>query len=61
MKKLLLLSVLFWSMTSFIQQEKPKKIIFFGDSITQAGVQPNGYITKLQEMIDKKETKPIMN
>lgn len=57
MKKLLLLSVLFWSMTSFIQQEKPKKIIFFGDSITQAGVQPKGYITQLQEMIDKKGDK----
>lgn len=57
MKKLLLLSVLFWSMTSFIQQEKPKKIIFFGDSITQAGVQPKGYISQLQEMIDKKGDK----
>lgn len=57
MKKLLLLSVLFWSMTSFIQQEKPKRIIFFGDSITQAGVQPKGYISQLQEMIDKKGDK----
>jgi len=27
------------------------KVIFFGDSITQAGVQPNGYITKLDSII----------
>lgn len=28
-----------------------KKIIFFGDSITEAGVKPGGYITMLKEMI----------
>ncbi|MDB5247525.1 MAG: lipolytic protein family [Segetibacter sp.] len=33
-----------------IKQEKTK-IIFFGDSITQAGVDPKGYITKMQEML----------
>ena len=52
MKKTLLLISLFWSMTSFIQ-EKPKKVIFFGDSITQAGVQPTGYITKIGQMLEK--------
>lgn len=26
------------------------KVIFFGDSITRAGVEPNGYITKIGEM-----------
>jgi lysophospholipase L1-like esterase len=31
-------------------QTTKKKVIFFGDSITQAGVQPNGYITKVGEM-----------
>jgi lysophospholipase L1-like esterase len=35
---------------SMIKQEKTK-IIFFGDSITQAGVDPKGYITKMQEML----------
>lgn len=30
-----------------------KKIIFFGDSITQAGVKPGGYITRIQDMINK--------
>ena len=57
MKKVLLMSFMFWMMTSFIQADKPKKIIFFGDSITQAGVQPKGYITQLQEMIEKKGEK----
>ena len=34
--------------------EPPKKIVFFGDSITQAGVNPSGYITVLKSLIDKK-------
>jgi lysophospholipase L1-like esterase len=38
------------------QSSTKKKVVFFGDSITQAGVQPNGYITKVGEMAarDKK-------
>jgi lysophospholipase L1-like esterase len=36
-------------MTSFIQP-KTKKIIFFGDSITQMGVQEGGYIQKIKEL-----------
>lgn len=56
MKKTLLLITLIWSMTSFIQ-EKPKKIIFLGDSITQAGVQPTGYITKIGQMLEKQGLK----
>jgi lysophospholipase L1-like esterase len=35
------------------QTAKKKKVIFFGDSITQAGVQPTGYITKVGEMASK--------
>ena len=31
---------------------KPKKVIFFGDSITQAGVKGNGYINLLKKEID---------
>lgn len=34
---------------SMIQEKK--KIIFFGDSITEAGVQPRGYITRISELI----------
>lgn len=38
------------------QNPTKKKVVFFGDSITQAGVQPTGYITKVGEMAtrDKK-------
>jgi len=32
---------------------EPRKIIFFGDSITQAGVQPGGYIVKIGELAAK--------
>lgn len=33
-----------------------KKIIFFGDSITQAGVNEGGYITKIQHYLNSKGT-----
>ena len=32
-------------MTSFVSQKKTR-VIFFGDSITQAGVQAGGYIVR---------------
>ena len=52
MKKQLicLLLILGTSLSSF-KKEGPKRIIFFGDSITQAGVNKTGYITKMTEMI----------
>lgn len=34
--------------------QKKQRVIFFGDSITQAGVQPTGYITKLGELLKQK-------
>lgn len=34
-------------------QVTKKKVIFFGDSITQAGVNPGGYITKVGELATK--------
>ena len=37
-----------------MHQTKPLKVIFFGDSITQAGVGPTGYITKMTEMLKSK-------
>lgn len=40
--------------SSFIMQVKKKKVIFFGDSITEAGVSPTGFITRLQEMVREK-------
>ena len=36
------------ALTAF--QYKPMKIIFFGDSITEMGVQPGGYISKLRQL-----------
>jgi lysophospholipase L1-like esterase len=45
---ILLLSL---SVTSFTTLENPKRIVFFGDSITQAGVNKTGYITKMAEML----------
>lgn len=33
--------------------QKSKRIIFFGDSITQAGVNAGGYITKMKEQLEK--------
>jgi lysophospholipase L1-like esterase len=53
MKKNLLLLLAVFMLTSYINQA-PKKIIFFGDSITQAGFGPTGYITKLKQLLEKK-------
>ena len=33
---------------------KPKRVVFFGDSITEAGAKPGGYIVKLSEALTKK-------
>ncbi len=49
----LLFSVLFLTAVSMVNQ-KPKRIVFFGDSITQAGVSPNGFITKIGEALKQK-------
>lgn len=32
---------------------KPTRVVFFGDSITQAGVQPGGYITRIGDLLKK--------
>ncbi len=37
-------------------KQKKTRIVFFGDSITQAGVNPGGYITRMQEAIQKNGT-----
>lgn len=36
-------------LTAFVQQNKTK-VLFFGDSITQAGVNPGGYIMRIDSM-----------
>lgn len=36
---------------------KPLKIVFFGDSITQQGVNPGGYLDKMKKMLEAKGIK----
>lgn len=50
MKKVILSFTLIVLMCS-MQIQKPVKVIFFGDSITRAGVNPGGYITLMQEAL----------
>ena len=40
-------------MCGFTFQEK-KRVVFFGDSITEAGVKPGGYITVLNDLLKQK-------
>jgi len=39
------------------QQDQATRIVFLGDSITQAGVNPGGYIVKMGEILEKKGLK----
>jgi isoamyl acetate esterase len=58
MKQLLLLTTAIILMSMNYKKDKKRKIVFFGDSITQMGVNKNGYIDVLQGRIDaKKESK----
>ncbi|MEO6456381.1 MAG: GDSL-type esterase/lipase family protein [Ginsengibacter sp.] len=40
---------------SSVFMQKKTKILFFGDSITQAGVSPQGFITKLNKVLNDKK------
>jgi lysophospholipase L1-like esterase len=52
MKRIILLAIIVTLSMAFINQKK-QKIIFFGDSITQAGVNPGGYIMRIDSMCKK--------
>ncbi|HUI09098.1 MAG TPA: GDSL-type esterase/lipase family protein [Bacteroidota bacterium] len=39
--------------TSVMMSPPPLRVVFFGDSITEAGVGPTGYITQLREMLPR--------
>jgi lysophospholipase L1-like esterase len=53
--KFIFLSIILTTMfSSFIIMQTKKKVIFFGDSITQAGVKPGGYIDLLNSMLTSK-------
>ena len=54
MKNILAIAFALVLLCSFSHQQK-KRIVFFGDSITQAGVQPNGYITRFAQLLDEKK------
>jgi lysophospholipase L1-like esterase len=53
MKKLAAFILFFPLIFAFTSPVKKIRIVFFGDSITQAGVQPNGYIVMLDSIIKK--------
>jgi lysophospholipase L1-like esterase len=55
MKKLkyILCAFVLIALTSFTTTMQKKKIIFFGDSITEAAVNPEGYIVKIGELATK--------
>lgn len=50
-KILSIICLLSMSLSSYKTLENPTRIVFFGDSITQAGVGKTGYITKMAEML----------
>ena len=56
MKKVLLFATIVIA-TGFVTMQQKKKIVFFGDSITQAGVGPKGYISKIGEKLGAKGLK----
>ena len=53
-KKILVAACAFFSLSAFNAQQKKQHIIFFGDSITEAAVKPNGFITRMNEMLKQK-------
>lgn len=50
--RVILLLIICISVMSMAKQKKTR-IVFFGDSITQAGVGPTGYITKMKKMLEE--------
>lgn len=54
MKKTVIAAIAFCMLVSFTSLQKKQRIVFFGDSITEAGVKPTGFITKLGAMLKEK-------
>ncbi|MDF2190202.1 SGNH/GDSL hydrolase family protein [Paraflavitalea sp. CAU 1676] len=54
MKKVFVISALITFLMAFTLPQQKQKIVFFGDSITQAGVKPGGYITVLGDLLKQK-------
>ncbi len=53
MKKLLLSLLAYLSLAASNPFAKTLKVVFFGDSITEAGVKTGGYIDKMKAVLDK--------
>jgi lysophospholipase L1-like esterase len=47
------LVLLFFTLLTSMIRKKTTRVVFFGDSITQAGAQPGGYIVKMKEALEK--------
>jgi len=45
---------LFMAASSMMKLQRPTKVLFFGDSITEAGVKPGGYVTRIGEALKQK-------
>lgn len=54
MKRSIIVVIAFFFIAAFSNMQQKQRIVFFGDSITQAGVQPKGYITVLGDMLTQK-------
>jgi len=47
--------ILFFTVTSMVSvKPKSTRVVFFGDSITQAGAKPGGYIVKMKDALTQK-------
>ncbi len=48
------ITVFLFTITASMFNQKVKRVVFFGDSITEAGAKPGGYITKIGDALTKK-------
>src|ERR1700712_2792136 len=55
--KLIMLFVFFGILILFssFRRDRKRRIVFFGDSITQAGIAPKGYITVIKNILLKQD------
>jgi lysophospholipase L1-like esterase len=52
LKSILYLTICCFAVSFLAMKVKPKKIIFFGDSITQQGIKPGGYVNLIRKTLD---------
>ena len=51
-------TILLFSIFMLSFRSKTTRVVFFGDSITQAGVQPGGYIAQINDSLVQKNKAP---